>query len=94
MRSQGHVEFGEGGFDRAGDEPSEAGRDRARGFERGDQIPLRPGRQRVDQRVRRAQQALREKRGIDNRLTVAREVHEIGRGGITARAIASRVRSA
>ena len=52
---------------------------RARGFERGDEMPLRRRIERVAQRPRRAQQPLREKCGVHQRLPLAREVEEVGR---------------
>jgi hypothetical protein len=56
-----------------------AGRDRAGRFQRGDEISLRARVERSDQRASRAQQSLREKRRIDERLAAAGEVQVIRR---------------
>ena len=56
--------------------------DRTGGLQRRDQLPLRRRVEAVAQRARRAEESLREERGIDQRLPIAGEVQEIRRGGI------------
>ncbi len=57
-------------------------RNHARGLERRDQVLLRRGVKGITKRRLRSQQALREERGVDERLPFTREVQEIGRAGI------------
>ena len=96
VRSQEAPSALQPGFDRRREQQPvvEARHDRARRFERGDQLPFRRRVERVAQRARRAQQALREERRVDQRLAIAREVQKSGEAGSTARAIARRARSA
>ena len=61
------------GFDRRREQQPvvEAGQDRPRRLERGDELPLHGGVERIAQRAWRPQQAMREERGVDQRLSIA-----------------------